>query len=68
MTCGTIRWELCRGMVRVRSSVVVGHMACATSCRRASVSIRMALDAGRGLVRTVQRESRFVVIKGGITP
>lgn len=68
MACGAIRWELGRCMVGVRGSVVVCHMASVACCWCAGVTIRMALDASRRLVRTVEREGRVVVIEGRVAP
>ena len=55
-------------MVRVGSRIVLGHVACATSRGCACITVRMALDACRGRMRSVQREVRVVVIERRVAP
>jgi hypothetical protein len=55
-------------MVRVGRVVVIRYVASATGRWCACVSIRVAFNAGRGRVRSVQGEGRVVVVEGGGAP
>lgn len=68
MTKRTIRWISLSSVVRVRSTVVIPHMAGVALRRGASVPVRMALDATRARVLAGQRESGVVMVKGGRNP
>lgn len=68
MTGCTIGTEARCHVVRIGGRIVIVHVASAAGRRGASVSVRMTLDACGGLVRTVQRERRVVVIERGIAP
>lgn len=68
MALGAIRAETGRCMVRVAGAIIIVHMA-GTACRRGScVSVRMAIDACRGDMATVEREVRVVVIERRVAP
>ena len=63
MAHGTVRAESRCRVVGIGRAVVLRHVACA-ACRRGSrVSVRMALDACRGDVATMQREIRDVMVE-----
>ena len=63
MARSTIGRESGSGVVRVGRVVVIRYVAGAAGRRCARVSIRMALDAGRGGMCTVQGEVRDIVIE-----
>lgn len=68
MAFGAVRRELGRSMVRARGGIVIGHVAGTARCRRARITVRMALDAGCGGMSTMQGEAGVVVVEGGVAP
>lgn len=68
MTGCTVGAEARCDVIRIGGRIVIVDMASAAGRRGTSVSVRMTLDACGGLVRSVQRERRVVVIERRIAP
>ncbi len=68
MAHGAIRAKARGRVVGFSCSVVLGHVAGTAGRGCSRITVRVALDARGGCVRTVQREVRVVVVEGGIAP
>ena len=63
MTLRAVGAETRSGVVRIVGAIVIGHMTGAACGRRTGITVRMAFDASRCFVRTMQREVRYVMVE-----
>jgi len=68
VTLRAVGAETRSGVVRIVGAIVIGHMTGTTCGRRTGITVRMAFDASRGGVCTMQREAGIVVVESRIPP